>query len=829
MNFFSRALATIYCRIAIIFIFYFTLLPNGVLAQTERKVVGATRITDSPLIDGLLNETVWYSGPTASDFYQYEPHNDRSASFATVVRVLYDDNYLYIGAKMYDNEPDQILSELSLRDGVDGLNADKFVIDFNPFDDGLYAFSFRVSASNVQADVNISHGAGGNGDHSWNAVWVSATSITETGWVAEIKIPYSALRFPTNGFQEWGINFWREIRRKREWSSWNFVDRSIGNPVASMGLLTGIANIEPPLRLSLFPFTSGYIENDGSGNGWLGTINGGMDVKWGINESFTVDMTLIPDFGQVQTDERVLNLSPFEIRHDENRQFFTEGTELFNKAHLFYSRRIGARPSGYRAAYNALQENEIMVANPLESRLINASKLSGRTASGFGVGVLNAMTAPSRATLRDTITGIQRDFITQPFTNYNIVVVDQSLMNNSFISLINTNVLGRQEGYMANVTGTDFSFNDNSGLFRISGEAALSQQYYSSRVNISDIFGYKYALRAGKYGGTWQYNYTREAISNTFNQNDLGFLRRNNLVADHIGFSYNIYQPFWRLLNFRTGFSAYYSRLYKPGKFSYINLSYHLGAESESRNSVFLMASYRPFGTVDHFEPRVPGRYFDIGRELSFFLRGSSDSQRRLHFDGDVQFRRTYSAHNQYGYSFDIGPFFRVNDRIRLGYEIEREFDFNDIGYIDHVDANNIFFGKRNITTTENELQITSIFSNSLSFDLNLRHYWTMVDYQNVYFFLEPDGQLRAYDNPPVTSQDINYNAFTIDARLTWNFAPGSQMTLVWKNLIDSEQDELLTNYFKNARNFLDDPQINSLSLKILYYIDSSSFLGRRS
>ena len=275
MNFFSRALATIYCRIAIIFIFYFTLLPNGVLAQTERKVVGATRITDSPLIDGLLNETVWYSGPTASDFYQYEPHNDRSASFATVVRVLYDDNYLYIGAKMYDNEPDQILSELSLRDGVDGLNADKFVIDFNPFDDGLYAFSFRVSASNVQADVNISHGAGGNGDHSWNAVWVSATSITETGWVAEIKIPYSALRFPTNGFQEWGINFWREIRRKREWSSWNFVDRSIGNPVASMGLLTGIAYIEPPLRLSLFPFTSGYIENDGSGNGWLGTINGG--------------------------------------------------------------------------------------------------------------------------------------------------------------------------------------------------------------------------------------------------------------------------------------------------------------------------------------------------------------------------------------------------------------------------------------------------------------------------------------------------------------------------------------------------------------------------
>jgi len=829
MKLYKRALPSIYLSIAFIFS-AITLISTEVLGQQpSRKNLQATRIADTPLIDGRLTDTIWQTAPIATDFYQYEPHNDRPASLATTVRVLYDDSYLYIGARMYDNEPDQILSELSLRDGDEGLNADKFVIDINPFDDGIYAFSFRVSASNVQADLNISHGAGGNGDHSWNAVWVSATSITEYGWEVEIRIPYSALRFPANGVQEWGINFWREIRRTREWSSWNFADRSIGDPVASMGLLTGISNIEPPLRLSFFPFASGYIENDGSGTGWLGTINGGMDVKWGINESFTVDMTLIPDFGQVQTDERELNLSPFEIRHDENRQFFTEGTELFNKAHLFYSRRIGARPSGYGAAYDALQENEIIEGNPVESRLLNATKLSGRTARGMGVGVLNAMTAPSRATLRDTITGIQRDFITQPFTNYNIVVVDQSLVNNSFISLINTNVLGRNQGHMANVTGTDFRFIDKSGLFRLSGEAALSQQYFPNSENQSDIFGYKYTIRAGRYGGTWQYNYTRETISNTYNQNDLGFLRRNNQVTDKVGFSYNVYEPFWRLLDFHTGFNAYYNRLYKPDKFSTINLSYHLRAQTASRNFVFFMATYRPFGTVDHFEPRVPGRYFDIGRQVSFFIRGSSDSQRRLHFDGDAQFRRTYSAHDQYGYSFDIGPFFRVNDRIRLGYELERELDFNDIGYVDHIDANNIFFGKRNITTTENELQFTSIFTNNLSFYLNLRHYWTMVDYQNIYFFLEPDGQLRAYDTPPVTSQDINYNAFTIDARLTWNFAPGSQMTLVWKNLIDSEQDELLTSYFKNAQNFLNDPQINSLSLKILYYIDSSSFSGRRS
>ncbi len=804
----------------------FFLLGTGefLSGQNGRKSLQAVRTDTPPAIDGSVSEPVWQIAVPATGFFQYEPHNDRPASHDTYVWVLYDNYYLYIGARMMDSEPDRILGELSLRDGEENLNADKFWIDINPFDDGIYGFSFRVSVSGVQTDVNISHGTGRRGELSWDAVWMSATGITEDGWEAEIKIPYSALRFPAMDVQSWGINFWREVRRTRESSSWNFVNRRIGDAVASMGLLTGIEGVKPPLRLALFPYTSAYLEKNGNGRGWKGTLNGGIDLKWGVNESFTVDMTLIPDFGQVQSDARVLNLTPYEVKYDEKRQFFTEGTELFNKADLFYSRRIGTRPSGYRHAYNATRSNEIVTENPLETRLINATKLSGRTQSGLGIGIFNAMTAAGNAILRDTLTGSERKYNTQPFTNYSLVVLDQSLRNNSFISFANTNVAGLREGYTGNVTGTDFRFLDKTGMYRISGVAAISQQYFQDADN---NFGYKYNFSLGKFGGPWQYNYSREVISDTYHQNDLGFLRRNNLVSDRISFSYNIFEPFWKLLNFSSGFSANYHRLYEKEKFTTVNIGYNLRVLFESRTFMIFRAEFEPFGRRDHFEPRVPGRFYDIGQELEIDLMVSSDYRRRLYFDGNIEYQKTFSDYNQKDYSIELRPTIRVSDKLNLTPGVEFEKGINDIGYVSHTDEDNIYFGLRNTSTFENTFRTNYIFNNHLSFGFNLRHYWSRVDYRNRYFFLQEDGKLVELDAFPPTA-NINYNAFTVDAMLTWNFAPGSRMTVVWKNTIDSERNELINSYLNNVRNLLNEPQINSFSVKILYYLDYHSLKKRR-
>jgi len=359
---------------------------------------------------------------------------------------------------MYDPNPDSILTELGIRDADQTINADNFSIDINPYNDGVNGFTFKVSASGVQTDVNRSSrgrrffGPRTRGDINWDAVWDSDVKITDEGWNVEIKIPYSALRFPDSKVQVWAINYWRDIRRYTELSSWNFVDREVRNQMNYLGILKGIEGVKPPLRLTFYPYISGYIEKSASQDKWVKTVRGGMDLKWGITEGFTMDLTLIPDFGQVKSDEKILNLTPFEVRYEERRQFFTEGTELFQRANLFYSRRIGSVPKGYEDVENQLSESEIITENPVETRMINATKISGRTNKGLGIGLLNAMTLEGHAIVKDTLTGEQREIMTQPFTNYNIFVLDQSLPNNSFVSLINTNTYMKETEYMANVT-----------------------------------------------------------------------------------------------------------------------------------------------------------------------------------------------------------------------------------------------------------------------------------------------------------------------------------------------------------------------------------------
>ncbi len=799
-----------------IFLFIFLSIFQSVNAQNGRRELKATRISTPPEINGSLDDAVWENAQIATDFYQYEPHNDRKASLETEVKVLYDDDAIYIGAIMYDSSPDSILTEMGLRDSGNGLNADRFWIDINPFNDGVNGFRFQVSASGVQTDMNMSGRTGNHGDSDWDAVWKSDVSITDVGWIVEMEIPYSALRFPKSNTQTWGVNFWREVRRAREVSSWNFVDRRIGNPIASNGILNGIDCVKPPLRLALYPYISNYIENSPAQKGWANTFNGGMDLKLGLNESFTMDMTLIPDFGQVQSDEEILNLSPYEVKYDEKRQFFTEGTELFGKADLFYSRRIGSYPTGYAEAYEQLDTNEYIQSNPLETRLINATKISGRTNKGLGLGLFNAISAPSHAIIKDSISDETREYETQPLTNYNIFVIDQSLKNNSYLSLINSNVTGSAKGYMANVTGTDFRFLDESNEYRVNGNAAISQQIFDNNDN---IYGYKYNIEAGKVGGTWQYEYERSVLSDEYDQNDLGFLRHNNSINNHFSFSHNIFDPFWRFWTLSNIIYANTSYLYEPYTYSGMNIGYQMRMLFDTRFFINFSASYAPFSQKDFFEPRVPGRFYDQGEAMSLYLYYSSDYRKRLYADGSVHYYSIFSDYEQKRYSIYFRPSFRVNDRLNLSYRINYNQKINDIGYVQHINEDTIYFGKRHSPTITNGLITKYIFSNKLSLSFNLRHYWSVVEYTGDYYFLGNDGLLDRIDDE-LEINNINYNAFTIDMMLIWEFAPGSQLSLMWKNAIYSNKDNLPLSYINNLDMLLNEPQINSFSIKLLYYLD---------
>ena len=794
-------------------------------AQADKKRISAVRITTPPKIDGVPDEAVWQDAPAATDFIQNEPYNGDPASQKSDVRILYDDDALYIGAVLYDTSPDSILREFSKRDAGE-VNADYFAVNINPYNDGLNSFSFMVSASGVQTDIKYSPSDIQTGnkawhprgmDKNWDAVWHSKVNISGSGWSVEIKIPYSAIRFPKKQKQLWGLNIWRGIRRYREKSSWNFVDKEIDGVENQSGELNGIENIQPPLRLSFTPYISGYVEKNPEYEDASTYFNGGLDLKYGINESFTLDMTVVPDFGQVQSDDLILNLTPYEIKYDEKRPFFTEGTELYSKCDIFYSRRIGDTPVKYGDVENYLSAGEEIIENPTETQLINATKISGRTGKGLGIGIFDAMTAGTYAIIKDT-TGNEHKFTTQPFTNYNLIVFDQSLKNNSYISLINTNVNRHKDKYTANVTGTEFKIANKKNMYAMSGEAVLSQKYLSSS---RPELGVKYNVEAGKISGNFLLKGTHSVTDSVYDPNDMGYLRRNNEMQNSISLNYNIYDPVWKFIWWRNSMSASHTSLYSPNKFSELYISASSTATFRNYFTLGISAGCRPVDMHDHYEPRVDGRVFIAPSYFSVEPWVSSDYRKTFAYDIRMEYL-VADDYNMHNFRYELEPRIRVSDRVMIIHKFEPAYSYNDIGYVYYdeestAEVKPVYFGRRDMLETSNTLNTSYIFNANSSLSLRLRHYWSKAEYKEFYLLGE-DGELCYTDY--YDDHNINFNVFNIDMVYVWQFAPGSEISIVWKNSIITENNNISENLFTNLQNTLESPQINSLSAKILYYLD---------
>lgn len=472
-----------------------------------KKIYNATKIEEKPVIDGQLNDAIWLQVvDVANDFTQNMPLLGEPSAYKSEVKIVYDDEALYVGAMLFDESPDSILTQLTERDEIG--NTDWFGIVMDTYEDGINGVGFIVSAAGVQFDTKYStYGE----DENWNAVWESQVKIVDNGWVVEMKIPYSALRFPDKAEQSWNFNIVRTVRRTRETAWWNFYDSSKNGFLNQAGTLKGIKNVKSPIRLFFNPYISGNLNGTSTSGktSWSRGFNIGMDIKYGINEAYTLDMTLVPDFGQVVSDDVVLNLSPFEVRFDENRQFFTEGTELFQKADLLYSRRIGGRPEGFHDVNSMEDDGFTILENPNDIQLINSTKVSGRGKNGLGIGVLNSVTNSATAIVEGADGQIQ-EIQTEPLTNYNVIVFDQNLKNNSYISLINTNVFRNGDAYEANVTGTEFQLQNKKNTYSFNGSGSLSQKYFNN-FNNPDL-GFRYNVSFGKTSGNVQFRYNNSEI-----------------------------------------------------------------------------------------------------------------------------------------------------------------------------------------------------------------------------------------------------------------------------------------------------------------------------
>jgi hypothetical protein len=318
------------------FLTFFTIAFLAINTSYAQYKIQAEELTEPIELDGKLNEAIWKKAQFVGDFTQIKPRPGLASAKKTTVQIAYDDQAIYFAAICYDH-PDSISKVLSLRDDF-APTLDIFSIFLDTYNDNQNGFYFGVTSRGVQIDAKI---AANDYNDQLNLVWNSEIHITNSGWVAEIRIPYSAFRFPKKEVQNWGVNFSRQISRLREESTWAPVNPDLENFLLESGDITNLKGIKPPVRLALMPYLSAYLDRipqEGDEPLWTKSINGGMDIKYGLNEAFTLDVTLVPDFGQVVFDQKILNLSPFEVQFNENRQFFTEGTELFNKAGLFYSR-----------------------------------------------------------------------------------------------------------------------------------------------------------------------------------------------------------------------------------------------------------------------------------------------------------------------------------------------------------------------------------------------------------------------------------------------------------------------------------------------------------
>jgi len=800
--------------------------------QPAIKSLSAKRTTASFKIDGVLEEAGWKEVIPATQFVEWRPNFGaiEDSTSRTEIYLLYDNNSIYIGGYCHELSKDSVSKELIGRDAI-GVN-DYVGVIFDTYLDKINGFGFYVTPLGEQFDAKYSNTAGEDG--SWNAVWDSQSKLVADGWTFEMRIPYSAIRFVSKENQTWGLNITRNRKKAGRQFMWSPVNPNINGFIAQEGTWTGIEKIEAPVRLSFSPYISTYLnhypDKNKSTKDLTSSVNGGMDVKYGINDAFTLDMTLIPDFGQVQSDNRVLNLSPFEVRYNENRPFFTEGTELFSKGDLFYSRRVGAEPLHLYDVNNQLNANEKITENPIGSKLINATKISGRTKKGFGLGVFNAVTKTMYATVEDEVTKEKRKIETGPLTNYNIVVLDQTLKNNSAISFINTNVLRNGKDYDANVSAALFDFNNKKNTFNVSGKFSLSQLMYSAK----NSKGYSHNINFNKTG-KWSFSIGQEVADDKYDINDMGILYNNNYIEHYLWTSYRWLKPTNWYNRIQFNYNANYSVLFKKVPDQKINSNYQSFSTNVNANiqfkNLWSTGFYLGYGLRgnDFYEPRVTGYSFRGFRRVQLNPWFETNYTKKYYVSFNYFFGlRSLPGFTSPNHEFSFSHRYRFNDKISVSHDAYINPTKNDAGYYKKyfetdLSGNDvlkdIIFSRRDRMTVENVVSFKYSLSNRAGITIRLRHYWSEVTIKQLYD-LQTDGNITPTKHTGIAINNQNYNIFNVDAVYTWQFAPGSFINIVWKDQSDLFNDITNYRYFQNFGKTVGTPQNNNLSLKIIYFLD---------
>ncbi|AHM62833.1 hypothetical protein D770_22940 [Flammeovirgaceae bacterium 311] len=679
-------------------------------------------VNDPPVIDGLLNDEAWNSVEWTGDFTQTEPNKGEAASQKTAFKILYDAKNLYVAIRAYDSEPHKIVERMSRRDGFEG---DWVEINIDSYFDHRTAFSFTASASGVKGDEAVSNN-GDNWDPSWDPIWYLNTAVDAEGWVAEMRIPLSQLRFADKPLHTWGLQVNRRLFREQERSSWQYIPPDAPGWVHLFGELHGLEGIKPQKQLEIQPFILGKLENfekeEGNpfSDGRDGSVSVGVDGKIGITSDITLDFTINPDFGQVEADPSQVNLSAFQIYFRERRPFFVEGSNIlnfpltesvagggFNQDNLFYSRRIGGLPHHYPDT-----EDGEYADVPDNVTILGALKLTGKNKKGFSWGLLETVTAEEKAEV--DLKGQRRKVTAEPLTNYLVGRFQQDLKEGKtvfggMLTAVNRDIdephlaFIHKQAYSGGLDVTHYLKDrkyyvaGNISLSHVSGspEAILNTQTASERFfqrpdashlrvdsSRTSLTGTSGTVKFGKASGnivmqsgiTWR--------SPQLSLNDAGFQRSSDLMHQWAWAQYRKLQPFSVFRWLRINGNEYLSFDFGgTNTYKALNTNWHTQFKNFWR---FSMGSTWEGTSVSNADLRGgPGILYPGSIDYWYFL-GSDDRKKvSVELEHGNRWGRNNFSRNQNIYS---GIRYRPVNALELSAGANISFNNNEMQYVDTRD-----------------------------------------------------------------------------------------------------------------------------------------------
>jgi hypothetical protein len=738
--------------------------------EDDVKSITAVRVNPGIRIDGILDEVFWQKAPRSGDFIQYQPDEGSPASESTFVRVAYDDEALYVGMQMYDSEPDKIVSRLTRRDRwVDG---DLVHVIIDSHHDHQTAYAFTVYASGTQRDVYYYNDTWSTED--WDAVWDCATRLTDWGWCAEYKIPFSCLRFTCEENPVWGIYFSRSICRKNELARWLYIPESASGFVSNFGHLKGLHGLNPPERLEVLPYVVSYGETEaksaGNPDGWDHSANIGCDVKYGLTSNMTLDATVNPDFGQVEADQTVLNLSAFETWYPEKRPFFVEGGRIFdNYFSLFYSRRIGRPPSIWPDSVDYYRDR------PAATTILAAAKVSGKTSGGTSIGILESVTEREEAEFVQE-DGLKKTEVVEPTANYLVARLKQDVMENSSVGLMATAV--NQKSFHPHYTGSA-----DWNLRFLNGDYEWSGQLVGSRTGPGED-GLGGMVMLEKEGGehvrgSIKYHYTDRLLD----LNRMGYLHRNDFRETWGWIQYRTTEPWWIVRkswnNLNIGYADNHDGvpLTRGGNFNnsieLVNYWY-VGVGSW----VDYNTTYSDFETRGG--PNVP---IPIGE--NWWVWFDSDSRKRWQIHANVGGGDTWDGqYNSYSFGLEFRPRSNIEMSFWPNYRTNRGVS-RWLKALEDEEGNRIdeIFGEQHMRRFDMTVRGTVTFSRDLTLQLYAQPFIATVDYRN-FKKLVPGDRYEYVDssvyNEEEEEPDFNWSSLNSNVILRWEYQPGSTLFLVW-------------------------------------------------